>query len=108
MGATSGRCESLSPSRDVDARGIDSIEGPLLGVDDPSERQPVGDAAFPTVDTLPGDSALDVWWVDADLDEPLCEEIGHLTRAELVAGQPPEVAYVDLSAVVDAEPRAVV
>ena len=46
--------------------------------------------------------------VDADLDEPLREEVRHLAVAEVLPREPPEVAHVHLAGVVDAEPRPVV
>ena len=95
--------ESSTSARNMDALGHDGAE---FAVEHATDDEPVGDAARATGDALTGDARLDIPSVDADLDEPLGEEIGQFAATEVLSGESPEVTHAHFAAVVDADPRA--
>ena len=95
--------ESGSSAWNMDALGHD---GAKFAVEHATDDEPVGDATRATGDALAGNARLDIPCVDADLDEPLGEEIGQLAATEPLSGESPEVAHAHFAAVVDADPRA--
>lgn len=96
-----------APPWEVNTVAVDVVERVRSGVAD-ADGEPVGDAAPATGDALAGDSCFDSAPVHPDLDEPLDEEIGSFTPADVVFVESPQIADVHLAGVVDADPRAVI
>jgi hypothetical protein len=90
------------------ALGHNGVELAVCGIDDTTDREPVGHTAFTTLDTLPGKAGVDIRWVDANFDDPFSEKIGEIALTELLTGDPPQIAHIHLTRVVDAHPRPIV
>lgn len=85
----------------MDALRIDPPKRPGIG-GNTTDRKPLRDAVFPAADALTRDPGVDVREIDADVDEPLGEEIRGLAVTDVVPGEQPEVADVQLPRIADA------
>lgn len=98
------------PVDEVDTLVVDPAKAPVSRVDHPADGQPAGDALGPAPDTPAGKPGLyrRAGGLDTHLNDALGQEVGHLTPTEVVFGEQPQVADVDLPGVVDADPGPVV